>query len=190
MEEEILVRLEPGQREMAALRAGDVQGFEAVYCRFCKPLLAFLVGMTGDRNTAEELLQRVFVGLARRAPHLPEDTNVRAHLFASARNSVASYRRTRMRRARFEEGSEVFARWRAGADSDGLSTLEREDLRGQLNRALAGLPGPQREAVLLRTHGEMTFQEIAEATGVPLGTVATRYRIGIRKLQEAMSDER
>ena len=138
MEEEILVRSGAGQGETATLRAGDARGFEAVYHQFCRPLLAFLIGMTGDRNTAEELLQRVFVGLARRAPHLPEDTNVRAYLFASARNSAANYRRRRTRRARFEEGYEVFVRWRAGAKDDGLSPLEREDLRKQRRWENAG----------------------------------------------------
>ena len=96
--------------------------------------------------------------------------------------------RGRKRRARFEKDYEVFVRRRTGAPEDGLRPLEREELRARLNRALADLPGPQREVVLLRMQGELTFEKIARLTATPQGTVATRYRTAIRKLREALGD--
>jgi RNA polymerase sigma-70 factor (ECF subfamily) len=60
--------------------------------------------------------------------------------------------------------------------------------REQIVRALATLPREQREAVELAYYGGLTHQEIAERTGVPLGTVKGRTRLAMEKLRTALAD--
>jgi RNA polymerase sigma-70 factor, ECF subfamily len=174
---------------LAAFRAGELPAFERIYARYATRVLSYLVAMVGDRNEAEELLQKVFVGFAGRARSLPAETNVRAYLFTSARNALANWHRGRSRRTRFEGEYEIFAQIRSDAAEDELTPLEREELRTRLNAALGRLSEGQREVVLLHTQGGLTFKRIARLTGAPQGTVASRYRAAILKLREVLSDE-
>ncbi len=55
-----------------------------------------------------------------------------------------------------------------------------------LQAALSDLPEEQREVVLMRIWSGMTLEEVATATGVPLNTVASRYRYALEKLRERL----
>jgi RNA polymerase sigma-70 factor (ECF subfamily) len=59
----------------------------------------------------------------------------------------------------------------------------------QVRQALGTLPVNQREVVELAFFGGLTRQEIAETTGLPLGTVHTRARLGLQKLREALQEQ-
>ncbi|MDH2428077.1 sigma-70 family RNA polymerase sigma factor [Sphaerisporangium sp. TRM90804] len=72
-------------------------------------------------------------------------------------------------------------------DGDGRDTADAFGSRDQLRRALAILPGPQREAIELAYYGELTQREIAERLDVPLGTVKARTARGLRKLSAVLS---
>ncbi|MGB3086355.1 MAG: sigma-70 family RNA polymerase sigma factor, partial [Phycisphaerae bacterium] len=59
----------------------------------------------------------------------------------------------------------------------------------RLEAALARLPQPDREVILLRFYGELAFKEIAEATGEPLGTVLARAHRALKKLGNLIPEE-
>ena len=177
------------QHLLTAYQAGDLNAFETLYARHAKALLAYAIGMLGDRNDAEEVLQQVFIAFVARCPKLPANTNVKAYLFASARNRVVNVHRGRSRADNFAREYEVFARLRDNPEPHVGAALEAEDARRSLNGALARLPDEQREVVLLHTQGGLTFSEIASALDLPGGTVATRYRAAISKLREFLNHE-
>jgi len=177
------------QHLLTAYQAGDLNAFETLYARHATALLAYAIGMLGDRNEAEEALQQVFSAFVARCPKLPPNTNVRAYLFASARNRIVSVHRSRSRADNFTREYEVFARLRNNHPPQADAGLEDEDTRRRLNGALARLPHEQREVVLLHTQGGLTFSEMAFALDLPGGTVATRYRAAINKLREFLNHE-
>lgn len=72
---------------------------------------------------------------------------------------------------------------RAKGVDDGLERREEMD---RLQPFLAKLPSVEREAVLMRHYGELSFAEIAEYTAAPLGTVLSRVHRGLAKLREWM----
>jgi len=139
------------QRLLAEYQAGDLNAFETLYARHAKALLAYALGMLGDRNDAEEVLQRVFIAFVRRCPNLPKSTNVKAYLFAGARNSIANMHRDRGRAGDLAIDYEGFLRLREDGDQDVAAALHAEETRRRINRALDRLLDEQREVVLLYT---------------------------------------
>lgn len=177
------------QHLLAAYQQGNLDAFETLYARHAKALLAYAIGMLCDRNDAEEVLQQVFIAFVARCPKLPANTNVKAYLFASARNRIVNVRRSSSRADNFAREYEVFARLRNNPEPHAGAGLEAQETRIKLNGAQARLPDEQREVMLLHTQGGLTFAEMAVALDLPGGTVATRYRSAIHKLREFLTHE-
>ncbi|MGX6450123.1 sigma factor-like helix-turn-helix DNA-binding protein, partial [Patulibacter sp. S7RM1-6] len=64
-----------------------------------------------------------------------------------------------------------------------VSEAERREARRSLLRAMAALPQPQREAIALACWGDLTASEIADRSGLPLGTVKGRLRLGLARMR-------
>jgi RNA polymerase sigma-70 factor (ECF subfamily) len=126
-----------------------------------------------DFGSAEDVVQQIFLKLlegnaaAVQTP-LP-------YLYRSVRNTAMNYRRDRQRETQVSEGELWFNH----------STADRTEVLS-LQNALRELPEEQQEAVFLRAWSGMTLQEIADATGTPLNTVASRYRYALEKLRERL----
>ncbi|GII82916.1 RNA polymerase sigma factor [Sphaerisporangium siamense] len=71
--------------------------------------------------------------------------------------------------------------------ADGRETADALGRRDQVLRALAVLPGPQREAIELAYYGDLTQREIAERLHIPLGTVKARTARGLHRLSSVLS---
>jgi RNA polymerase sigma-70 factor (ECF subfamily) len=74
----------------------------------------------------------------------------------------------------------------AEAESPAESVVRHEDA-GRILSALAELPAPQRDAVLMAYGRDLSTAEIAEAAGVPLGTAKSRLRLGLQRTRQAVS---
>ncbi len=177
-----MATLERDEDLLVAWQTGQAGAFDELYARHAPSVLGYLLAMMKNREAAEEALQHVFIGFLGRMKALPRETNVRAFLFASARNRVATIARESERGERFTGTYEVLVRRRA--DALPASPLELEETRMKLNAGLRQISEHEREVILLRCQGELTFEQIATVTGAPLGTVATRYQAGIRKMRD------
>jgi len=174
---------------LAAYRDGSLEAFEELYHRHARAVLPFLVGMIGDRDAAEDVLQQTFTAFALKARVLPDETNPRAYLLTSARNAWINRLRARGRDERLAGAYGVLARRRADAPSAPGSGLDAEETRRRLNGALAELPDGEREVVLLRCQAELTFGETARVLGIPQGTAASRYRTALARLRTRLSHD-
>ncbi len=174
---------------LAAYQAGETGAFEEVYDRHAQQVLTYVVGMIGDRDAAEEVIQQVFTKFAVRARKIPPETNVRAYLLTSARNAVVNRIRARGRRERFVENYGVLVRRRGPGGGHPAAGVERDEMRDRLNRALGALAEGEREVVLLHCQAELTFEETAEVLGIPRGTATTRYRSALAKLRLRLGHE-
>ncbi len=176
----VAVETDPLARAFAAVAGGDLEALAGVFDACADDLFGLALWRTGSREDAADAVQEVFVRLARSGQRLAKVDRPRAYLLAMAHSAAVDILR---RRRRTVEATDAFvepvaADFENGADASRVSTLLRR------------LPPAQREAVWLRHFAELSFAEIGEATGVPIFTAASRYRLAIGRLRKFMGVER
>ncbi len=163
------------------LARGDQAAFADLYDACADRLHHYLVVRLGSRADADDVLQETFVRLARTRQKLSGVENLTAYVFTAARNEASRLQKSKSRDARRHaerlSAQELFCE----AAGDALEAREAAEM---LTAALARLPPEQREIVELKTSAGLSLREIAEVTGSPPGTVATRYRTAISRLRE------
>lgn len=152
---------------------------ERLYDEHAQALFAFLLNFTRDEDDTHDVLQEVFVRLARQPDTLRAARDERAFLIRLAHNAAIDLMRRRGTRARNHEqfGVEKLSPFAATADPDEAA------FREELSTALGELPPEQRAAVHLKLWEGLTFEQIAAALEIPLNTAASRYRYGLDKLR-------
>jgi len=148
-------------------------------------LLTLARSMTGDRNTAEDIVHDVFVAFARGLPRLRVKTSLRGYLSVSVCNRVRDLARTEIRHRRDEDSVGRAPDSMAAPDAHAAET----ELTGRLHTALEQVPLDQREVLLLRTQAGLSFKEIARHQGISVNTAQGRYRYGIEKLRSLLNSE-
>lgn len=165
---------------MARVRARDTAAFEALYDAHHRLVYGVAMRMLGDVAAAEDVTQAVFLKLWS-APQLYQSGNFTGWLVRITRNRALDLLRSKS--YRHEELSEA-------QPSEGM--LEETALAhidaGRVRAALAQLPAEQRELIELGFFGGVTHEQLAKRTGVPLGTVKTRIRSGLRKLRTLLEE--
>jgi RNA polymerase sigma-70 factor (ECF subfamily) len=158
-------------------RSGDE--LRELYRRYASELFGFATSALGDRELAEEVVQDVFAQLWRHAGDYDQrKASVRTWLYAIARNRIIdAHRRAAARPKRAEDDASLDS----AAEMD--AALDNAVLRWQVTAALARLSPAHREVIRLAHYGGLTMREIAERTGVPLGTVKSRTSYALRHLR-------
>jgi RNA polymerase sigma-70 factor (ECF subfamily) len=129
---------------------------------------------TRTEPDAEDIMQEAIVESWRRVEGMPSD----ALVFSTIRRRAIDLARSSDRRA---------ARERAEGEAEQQwfeSGVEDRETQRILVEAVKSLPSNYREVVTLKVWGGLTFQEIAEITGVPLNTAASRYRYALDELRQ------
>ncbi|MEO7910243.1 MAG: RNA polymerase sigma factor [Roseiflexaceae bacterium] len=158
------------------------QALGLLYDRYSRLLYTIALRITGDRSIAEEVIQDVFNAVWQSARGFHSDGNVKAWLIGIARHraiDATGTRHFRMQNAvvTLDEYHHVSAA--NETETQVIDVLDRE----QVQRALSDLPPLQRTAIELAYYAGCTGAEIAARTGVPIGTVKTRLRLGIARLR-------
>lgn len=156
----------------------------ALYDVHARDLLVFLTGVLRNADAAQDVCQATFQRLLE-VGHGARDETRRGWLFKVGFHEALAYRRRAARHEKtgIEASPESSTDVTEGSLQAGLEGLvHREDvirIRELLNR----LPPEQQQVVRLRIHEEKTFQTIADELRIPLGTVLTRMRLALQKLQ-------
>jgi RNA polymerase sigma-70 factor (ECF subfamily) len=162
----------------------DPPAFAAVYDRHASVLFRFLVRRVG-RDTADELLGDVFrIAFEQRTSYDVERSSARPWLYGIANNLLARHRRTEARRLRATAHLAARAVPR-GNESDGVdAAVDARGLWPRVTDAIAGLPDGERDALMLYAWEELSYDDIAVALGIPVGTVRSRINRARRRLRE------
>ena len=146
-------------------------------------LRAFARTLCHDTEQAEDLAQEALMKAWQCREQFQPGTNLRAWLATILRNRF--YSRGRRRKWQADYDQEIMERTLVAPD-DPEANVELEDVR----RALAMLPDFQREALILVGAGGMSYEEVAQIAGCPLGTVKSRVRRARDELQSLLFDGR
>jgi RNA polymerase sigma-70 factor (ECF subfamily) len=157
-----------------------------LYDRYGRLVYAIALRITGDRQTAEEVVQDVFQNVWQTAASFQPGLGVfGAWLMGVARHRAIDAIRSKRERSRAAEQP-----FTDGWDMPGDMNIDREvdqrELRETVRRALSELPTNQRQTIELAYYGGLTRTEIATRLGEPLGTVKTRMRLGLLKLRDLL----
>jgi len=164
------------QELLRQLARGDETAFRTLYERYQGPLYRFVVHMSGNGATAEEVTQEVFTLLIGKPKgYAPDKGTVAGYLFGIARNLT---RRT-MQRSRLDlpiddESFDGASDLALASDLDVLAELSTAELLETLRKAVLALPEQYREVVALCDLEEMNYADAAAILECSTGTVASR----------------
>jgi RNA polymerase sigma-70 factor (ECF subfamily) len=149
-------------------------------------LLSTLWFVLGNQEDAQDIAQEVFLRCWRTRENLPEVNNLRAWIFRVGLNAAKDLQRSAWRRrVKPLLGAEIMpTRTEAPAPAGELE--ERESLE-QVRQALIHLRPEEKEVFLLRQNGELTYEQIAELSNRPVGTVKTQMRSALQKLRKVLA---
>ena len=147
------------------IKQNDKSGLKEIYDEYLGMIYSIIYGVVNQRENAEDITQDFFVKLYKMAPTMDLQDSHKTFLSVIARISVDDF---------VEEGIEPVEK----------ETVE-ETVVGDMTvtEALATLSENERQVVSMKVLSDMTFKEISETLGVPMGTITWRYQEAIKKLR-------
>ncbi|MCI9149710.1 MAG: sigma-70 family RNA polymerase sigma factor [Lachnospiraceae bacterium] len=163
------------------IRSGDKEGLREIYEAYVGLIYTVVYELTGQREDAQDLTSDFFIRLWEKADSYRFGGAHKGWMVTIARNMAVDYLRKRKREQQAADRNQGMDAAGGGKAAKGFA----EELVGDLSmrEAMAKLKPAQRQVLDLKIMGEMTFQEIADILGKPLGTVSWQYRQGIRQLK-------
>ncbi|MFE9813370.1 RNA polymerase sigma factor [Streptomyces sp. NPDC005227] len=172
--------------EIVAQSLEESELFALLYDRYAPDIHRYAARRLGDAAADDITADTFLVAFRIRSRYDHRRPNARPWLYGIAGNLIGKQRRAEVRalRALARTGHDPLAA------SGGAFWLEDTDSRiaaqGPLAGALAGLSAPDRHVLLLIAWAELTYQEVAEALGIPVGTVRSRLNRARRKVRTAL----
>jgi RNA polymerase sigma factor (sigma-70 family) len=173
---------------VALVAEGDATALEALYDRYGEAAWSLALRILTDQSLAEDVVREVFLSLWREARRFnPARGTVATYLLSTTHHRAVDVvrREENLRRRHGPEEAPALAPDQPSGLEDEVEVAER---RSRIRAALAELPEPQREALMLAYFGGYTQREIASLVGVPLGTVKTRMAAGMRRLKDELRE--
>ena len=176
---------------VASFCAGNNQAFEELVLRYKNPLYQYILSLVKDEAAAEDLFQDVFISLFKHAKSYQAQGKFKAWLFLAARNKVLNYWRDNKNTMSLdqtdEEGNAYLQETVADNSRPVLEELSWQELQDTVRQALDKLPPRQREMMYLRQF--LSFQEIADTVGRPVGTVLADCHRAVKKIRQLLESK-
>jgi RNA polymerase sigma factor (sigma-70 family) len=173
---------------VALVAEGDATALEALYDRYGEAAWSLALRILTDQSLAEDVVREVFLSLWREARRFdPARGTAATYLLSTTHHRAVDVvrREENLRRRHGPEEALALAPDQPSGLEDEVEVAER---RSRIRAALAELPEPQREALMLAYFGGYTQREIASLVGVPLGTVKTSMAAGMRRLRDELRE--
>lgn len=173
---------------LASASRGDDAAWRELLARYGRRVYALAKSRCGSPELAEEVAQSVFATVASKliAPGrgYTEQGRFEAWLFRVTMNRVRDHARARRRHAESVDPA-AFGTLVAGAGRPAEESASADLAR--LRDALEELSDVDREVIELRHHGGMSFKQMAELLGEPIGTLLARHHRALRKLKDLLA---
>lgn len=178
----------PTDEELIALTvAGNRRAFEEIVARYRSRVAQFVRWNVIDARSVEDITQEVFLQAYQSAGSFRGDSTFRTWLYALARNTCRHHYRQRDRCADEAESEEALRRI-PDSGADPLSQLQQAEVANAVRDAVERLPAGQRLVLLLRDWEDLSYADISQVLGIPLGTVRSRIHNARARVAEVLRD--
>ena len=167
--------------------AGREASFEELVRRYQRPIAAYVYRMVGDYDSALDLTQEVFIKVYNSLNRYRSEFKFSTWIYKIAHNAAIDHLRRHAVREQTLSGSVDGERREVTIESKRLTPeqeSERKERRLEIESVVQLLQPAYRELIVLRHSHDLSYDEIAEVTGLPLGTVKNR----LFRAREAMRD--
>lgn len=175
---------------MRRIQEGDEEALGNLYRTYKSLIFGLLLSILNDRQEAEDCLQEVFTQVWENADRFnPERGKPYSFIVTMARNKAIDRTRSKVYKNQQRQDYTIndFTMVPVSAKNSPFEDTTRTDRANRLRRALKGLSDKERRVIRMAYFGGLTQSEIAERTGIPLGTVKYRTRQGMIKLREMLT---
>lgn len=165
------------------IRQGDEAAYRVLMERYQDYVYTLIYRMVEHRETAEDLTQEVFLKLFRSVERFRGDSQLKTWIYRLTVNLVTDYRRSRKRKP-YEAILDKVKGWFGDRKEEPeAKTLLREEQQ-TIQQLLADLPDKYKLVMYLYHYKQLSYQEISDATGLPIKTIETRLYRGKSMLKE------
>jgi len=170
-------------------RAGDAESFCALVNRYRRQIYAHIVRIVRDHMSTDDVLQETFVRLWRTLDEFEAERPLWPYLRRIATNLSLDHLRRRSRRREQALGEAPESIPELGISAPPGAELESAETAEAVRRAVGALNPETRACLVLRLYEGLSYREIAEATGLAVGTVMSRLHRGRATLRESLARE-
>jgi RNA polymerase sigma factor (sigma-70 family) len=170
----------PDGERMRRWASGDRGAFEEIVRAWEKPVGRFLVRLTGDAELAADLTQEAFLRVYLNGARYRDGGTFKTWLYQIALNLARDAARRQARKPTVP----LAAAHDPPADT-GVA-FDRREQAEVVAAALAGLPEPLREVVVLRHYEDLNFEAMGRLLGVPATTLKSRFAVAMKRLEEVL----
>jgi RNA polymerase sigma factor (sigma-70 family) len=180
----------PDEALLQRVGAGDERAFRELFARYAAVAHALAFRLVRQAQVAEEIVQEAFLAVWRTPERYdPARGSVRSWLMGTVHHrAVDAVRREQAQRRRAEQAAAMVPRVADDPTDDVLSAIDLPRERRLVQKALAGLPDEQRDVIHRMYFDGMSQSQIAERTGLPLGTVKSRTLLAMRRLRTNLGE--
>ncbi len=182
------------ERLMERVKSGDAQAFDALLQRHGKAIFNFIYRFVGNRQEAEDLTQDTFVRVLQSAPSFNSHQRFTTWAYQIATNlCIDAHRKAQYRHVVsldecLGEDDQTLGDTVPDPQANTEEMVQKLSLRRDIRRAIRALPTEQRIVVMLNQYQGMTYREIAEVLGCPLGTIKSRMHHALKALRAALKE--
>lgn len=180
------ITLQAEQDLIEAARGGDSHAYGVLVCRYQAGVVRVVYRMCGDAGLAEEAAQDAFLRAWQNLNSYKPQHAFRSWVYRIAINAALDA----LRAEKPASGLDDLAEMRQPAGSLGADPereVEQRQRAERVRRAVMALPAASRAVLVLREWGELSYHEIAETLGIPVGTVMSRLNSARGQLRQALS---
>jgi len=182
----LLYMAESDQELIERYLNGEEQFFAVLMNRYIKYTYNFIIRYSGDKNSADDLLQETFLKVWKNLRYFDTDKKFSTWILTIARNTVIDWQRKNRAVvfSQLDTPDESFASTLVGDLPSPEDLFDQKFLREKFDEEVAKLSSIEQTILLLHLEEELTFAEISEAIDKPLNTVKSIYRRSLDKIKD------
>lgn len=166
-----------------SIKAGDTDSFSVLFKKYYEPLYQFAGRYIKDAQTAENIVQNVFVKIWTNRDSLTIKSNVKLYLYTAVRNQALNYINQESKVVTLEGVSDYVDIHTTTPEEEYID----EEMKTAVHEAIDKLPEQCRHIYMMKRYDDLSYNEIAEIKGISVNTVKTQMKRALKSLHKYLA---